>query len=81
MYLNRQSKGEGAPVYKTRAHEAFYMACHIPFYVVGARHDDFRDNKKRTKLKLLFKICFLKAHFYVSSFVVAIIGFPANCQL
>lgn len=46
-YLDRQMKGVGAALFKLRAHSAFYAACHIPFYVVAARHNDFAGNKKR----------------------------------
>lgn len=46
-YLDRQVKGEGIAVFKIRAHAAFYAACHIPFYVVAARHHDYLGNKKR----------------------------------
>ena len=45
-YLDRQQKGEGAALFKLRAHSAFYAACHVPFYVVAARHNDFSGNKK-----------------------------------
>uniref|UniRef100_A0A0N8E1Q1 RNA polymerase I-specific transcription initiation factor RRN3 n=1 Tax=Daphnia magna TaxID=35525 RepID=A0A0N8E1Q1_9CRUS len=45
-YLDRQVKGEGIAVFKIRAHAAFYAACHIPFYVVAARHHDYLGNKK-----------------------------------
>lgn len=45
-YIDRQTRGEGAAVFKTRAHMAFYAACHIIFYVVAARHRDCFDNIK-----------------------------------
>ena len=59
MYIDRQVKGEGAAFFKNRAHMAFYAACHIIFYVVAARHDDFLDNRKRNQT---FPTCFSK-HF------------------
>lgn len=46
LYIERQVKGEGAAFFKNRAHMAFYAACHVIFYVVAARHDDFLDNRK-----------------------------------
>jgi len=46
-YLIRQKQGDGAAVFKIRAHSAFYAACHIPFYVIAARHSEFLGNRKR----------------------------------
>lgn len=45
-YLDRQLKGEGAALFKIRAHAAFYAACHIPFYVVAARFSELSGNRK-----------------------------------
>jgi hypothetical protein len=53
-YLDRQSKGEGAAVFKIRAHAAFYAACHIPFYVLAARHRDIVNDRKRTIIVLSY---------------------------
>lgn len=81
-YLDRQLKGDGAALFKIRAHAAFYAACHIPFYVVAARHQDFDGNRKcnrRNRLNnsftvttILFLLCSVGR--------AADAGFESDCQ-
>lgn len=82
-YLDRQLKGEGAALFKLRAHSAFYAACHIPFYIVAARHHDFMDNRKGNRVdcpkkRIITKIPFVVLTSLQSFDLPRIVNSPLN---